>query len=104
MAFTGTQHANVQDATFNDVGRNQYIFQTTNIQLPSSPQLEQAFSSARLISSAVPHIDMSREQMTALSMSINTLLLTLDAEFSVGRLLETRTAAALGDLNKSVPT
>lgn len=101
-AFTGAHHANASDATFNDVGQNQYNLHTTNIQISSSARLAQAFSSAQLISSMVSHVEMEREQMKVLANSVNTLLRTLDAEYSAGRLIETTTSAALDGLNESV--
>jgi hypothetical protein len=102
MAFADANHVNVSDATFNDVGQNQYSFHTTNVHF-APPRLALAFSSAEFISSLVPYVEMSQQQMKALSISVKTLLETLHAEYSAGRLVESLTSAALDKLHWSVP-
>jgi len=102
-AFTGAHYADALNATFNDVGQNQYnLLHTTNIQIISSPRLLQAFSSAQLISSMAAHVEMDREQLKTLANSVNTLVQALDAEHSEGRVIESITSAALEELNGSV--
>ena len=100
MAFTGAHNIHVSDSIFNEVGGNQYNFQTTNIQVTSSPHLAQAFSAARLISSMVTHVEIDREQLKDLSQFVDTLLWGLNAEYAANRLLEFTTSEALEKLNE----
>jgi hypothetical protein len=89
MAFAGAHNADASHGTFNDVGQSQFnncVF------------LASAFSAAKDISCLVPQVEGSREQLQVLATSIETLLRTLDAEYSAGRLLETNTSLALHNL------
>jgi len=101
MAFIGTHHADASGSTFNEVGQSQFNIQVGTILSPS-PCLAPAFSSATLISSMVQEVQANREQITALAASIDTLLMTLDAEYHAGRLLEAQTTMALQNLNEYV--
>jgi hypothetical protein len=102
MAFAGTQNADASGSTFNEVGQSQFNIQVGKIHLARSHCLAPAFSSATLISSMVREVQANREQITALAASINTLLMTLDAEYHAGRLLEAQTTKALQNLNEYV--
>ena len=96
MAFPAAHDFEVSGAMFNDVRQNQYIY---NIQGAS---LESALSTARIISSMVQQVENSREQLQVLGTSINTLLSTLDTEYSAGRLSKCNTSFALQNLNTYV--
>jgi hypothetical protein len=100
MAFSGAHNIHVSDSIFNEVGGNQYNFQTTNIQVTSSSHLAQAFSAARLISSMVTHVEIDREQLKDLSQSIDTLLRELNAKCAANRLLDSTTSEVLEKLNE----
>lgn len=103
MAFAGSQNADATKGMFNDIGQNQYNIGNIQLAAASSPGLESAFSLANYISSMVQQVQTSREQITVLVASINTLLMTLDAEYHAKRLLEAQSALALQNLNEYVP-
>lgn len=96
--FAHTQNTIIDNAIFNEVGQNQY--NNCNIQFTSC--LESASFTAHFISSTVKRTEGSREQLQVLASSIETLLKTLDVEYRVGRLSETKTSVALEKLNKYV--
>lgn len=100
MALAGAQNADVSKSTFNDVRQNQYNVGT--IQLASSPCLANAISEATFTASIVKQVQASREQIAGLASYIELLLTTLDAEYLAGRLLESKTSAALETLNQYV--
>jgi hypothetical protein len=100
MAFAGALHANASKSTFNDVGQNQ--FNVGTIEIGSAACLAPAFSLATFISSMVQQVQSNRQQIAALVASVNTLLKTLDAEYSSGRLLDSKTSVALENLHKYV--
>ena len=100
MAFTGAQNADASNSTFNDVRQNQYNVGT--IHLASSPCLTSAISEATFTASIVKQAQASREQMAELAFYVDVVLRTLDGEYLAGRLVESRTSAALENLNRSV--
>jgi len=93
--LAGASDTDASKSTFNDVRQNQY--NVGHVQLVS-PCLAGASSVANFISSLVP-VQASREQIRALSNSIDTLLKALDTEYFVGRLLEAHTSVALKNLS-----
>lgn len=93
MRFDTGQNLKVSGGSFNDVGQNQNIYNMQTalfIGGSISSRLQQAESHG------------SREQLQALSASINTLLSTLDTEYRAERLLESNTSDALKNLNSYV--
>jgi len=96
--LAGAQNAAISKSILNDVAQNQYNFHLNQSPSPLVP----LFSVANVISSMVPEVKASKEQIKALATSIDTLLKMLDTEYQSGRLLETQSSVSLESLQRHV--
>jgi hypothetical protein len=90
------------NSNLNDIQGNQYNIGVINLTPGPSPCLSSAFAWARDFESMVGAVQASRQQVSALASSVDTILRILDAEYLAQRLQASQTSTALDNLNQYV--